>query len=241
MAFRCSFRRKSFRRAPRARNDLLPITLCEEVVTVPPNTGQNCDASWAEGSENGFSYVGLPNLTGSMVHGVAVLDSPLQERLSRGLKLRGMEFDLNIANSMLTDQQATGRGIIVARAAIVVLTVDPNTGAPLFTAATQPVGNLFTNTEQDKDDILWRAQFHVPWSTITQDFTSFVEDCGPCPFINLNELQYLVHRRVRIRTRRNLKEDQSVFFCWNTSSTVNAPLAFVFDLFGFAAVQNWGR
>jgi len=121
------------RRRRRARSDLVPLSICEAVVAVQPNTGfQDCNLP-LEDSNVSIAMVNLPTLSGAMsISSSGELQR--QERLSRGLKLRGMQFDLNIATGMLFSQLSSGFVLLVARFAIVVMELDPITGGPLLTA-----------------------------------------------------------------------------------------------------------
>jgi len=233
MATRPQWKRYPTRRR-RSRSDLLPISGCQGVVNVAPGNGNSCDQPLSD-SDNSWLVFAPANLYGNLQQFEGI-ESDYTQKLSRGLKFRGMQFDLNITSDILFEQNSTGFIVLTSRWALCVIDLDPETGAPMFTVSGKPPINLFNSREMSKGDILWRAQFMVPvLHTAASASTYFSEEC-PCFDHSLIRTQ---HQRVRIRTRRNLKEHQALAFVVNTFNPLNDNTAYVFDLFGFAAVRNW--
>jgi len=228
--------RPRFRSGRKSRSDLVPLSLCGVVIPVDGNPAHtSCDQPLLD-TDNSFTLINFDNLTGALSPTEGTEAAPGAQHLSRGLRFRGMQFDLNILSNILFEQDSTGFIILTVRVAVILLDLDPTTGSPLFTSNSGPTVNLFTNKEISQGDILWRSQFHVPViHTIRSASTYFSEDCVCYD----NGLQRPQHARVRIRTRRNLKENQGLFLLWETWNPLDQPTAFVFDLFGFAAVKNW--
>jgi len=242
---RGGFRRRasSFRRR-RSRSDLLPLSLCQEFQVVDPTVPSELlcsdDVTDRQTQNKGTSQLFLfNNLDGGLTL-TASGESDQREKLSRGLKFRGAQFDLNIANSLVYQQAVDGTGLIVARFAVVVIDLDPLTGNPLGPGS---LPDLFTQREQDKGDILWREQFHIPWwitqCSVADGFPACDTNASLMGFMGF-ALRHQQHHRVRIRTRRNLKENQALALAVHAVHTLSSlTLSFVFDLFGFAAVKNW--
>jgi len=228
-------RAPTFRRRKRSRSDLLPMTACGQVVPVDGNPNHtSCDQPLSD-TDNSFEILQFPNLTGNSgpTEGQEAI---YNQKLSRGLKFRGCQFDLNILSNILFEQSSTGFLILTVRVALAVVDLDPESGAVLLTPLGHPPFNLFSLQEMSKGDILWRSQFHVDVIHTQDDAgTYFSENC-PCFD---NGLQRMQHVRVRVKTRRNLREHQGLALIWNVWNPLSEPTAFVYDLFGFAAVQNW--
>jgi len=225
---------RTFRR--RTRSDLLPISFCQQFQGVDPAVeGQDCGTRGTDPFPGTIRVVPFPNLQGDLGD-TAVLENTQLQKLSRGLKFRGMQFDLNVTNGLLYGQMFNGVGLLVARAAVVKIERSPDTGAPA------EIPNLFSIAESDKTDILWRAQYHIPWSVTDQVVAACDSGLGlDCPnnFGQDAPFQSRIHQRIKIRTRRNLKETEGLFFVWHVTQTSFLSLGFVSDLFGFAEVKNW--
>jgi len=227
--------RTSRYRGRRSRSDLLPMSACGQVVPVVGNPNfTSCDQPMTD-SDNTWEMLQFPNLTG----GLSLMEGDeqrVEQKLSRGLKFRGCQFDLNVLSNILFEQNSTGFLLLTARVALIVANLDPEDGSLLLTDRGFPPVNLFNDREMSKGDILWRSQFHVPIiHTASSASTYFSEEC-PCFDHGLQRPQ---HVRVRVKTRRNLRENQGIALVWNVWNPLSQPTAFVYDLFGFAAVQNW--
>lgn len=153
------------------------------------------------------------------------LDQQL-EKLSRGLKFRGMRFQLNMSAPFDLQANVDYQYTTHILCAWTVMNLDPITEAPLEL----PSFNLFTNSEYDKADILWREAFTL----------NFGGTSGNIPYQHtFRSREALRDPTFVIKTRRNLRENQALIFVLQTYNLFQDSLNLDFDLFGYAAVQNW--
>jgi len=211
----------------RSRSDLVPLSDCNDVVASPPTTGDCNDAANLTGVTT--YALGFPNLMGRTSGPTSPLDAQMQ-KLSRGLRLRGLRFCFEVSAPIDTTAQIPYSYCMAFRAAWAVFTLDPITQAPLEL----PRFNLFTISENDKADLLWRHMFTVNFTGNDGESGPFIDTALKC--------EYAQHARwFNIRTRRNLREDQQLYFVLQNSNqfVLNIAMSWNLELFGFAAVKNW--
>lgn len=230
------FGKRTFKR--RSRADLLPISACQFTASVLPQNDDGCQDDDGH-SDTIFAFEqlwgGLPTTSGPSNTGMAF------NKLSRGLRFRGMKFQFEIQCPIM-DTADVADVLDIAqpvRCAWYKQKLIPDTTGGTM-GLVPYVPSLWTNAEADKVDFLWRWQGLVRWRGF--DFNQV----GTSPdFVSLDfrgysttDSNFPFHT---IRTRRNLDEDEAIVFQVSIAhpsgfAGVNFPVDI--ELFGFAAVRN---
>jgi len=227
MAYRKFSRSRSrggFRRFRRPKSDLIPLSDCNDVFSFPSQPEADCTDDIQSPSTVAILY---PSLMGRVAGSIPSQDRQFQ-KLSKGYKFRGMRFQLGITAPLDVSASVGYSYCGNVRCAWCVMSQNPVTGVPLELASF----NLFTTSELDKADILWRESFTLDWrgwnngsaSTLTSELSCDIAQRDPT-FV--------------IRTRRNIPEDKCLIFVAQMYNLFATALSVNLELFGYAAVQNW--
>lgn len=241
MAFR-RFRRSRARRfSRRARNDLIPFSACQFTASLQIPGNFNC-ANDQGHSDTVFVFPqlwgGLPTFgpTGEAESAFAF------DKLSRGLKFRGMNFQFAIQCPIIdtTDQAEVLNVQQPFRAAWFKTQLIPDeTGGTVGVIPNIP--NLWSEMEQEWTDCLWRHQGIL-------QFTGFAFGNHPnvqvsIPFTECFSTGTRFDPHFRVKTRRNLNENEALMFVVSIANPLGFEGAENFsvdiELMGFAACKNW--
>jgi len=225
MVYRARSRSRSrggFRRfSRRPKSDLLPLSDCNDIFAIISQPEADCTDDLQQPSSSAILY---PGLMGRVPGTIPSQDRQFQ-KLSKGYKFKGMRFQLSITAPLELSAAVDYTYTMDIRCAWILVNLDPITAAPLEF----PTFNLFTTSELDKADILWRESF-------TLDFR------GRSTLAMFHQLESRTAQRdptFVIRTKRNVPEDKALLFVMQAYNLFGAPLSVNLELFGYAAVQNW--
>jgi len=228
MAYRKFSRsRRSFgnRRRFRVKSDLIPLSDCNDVFSFVSQPEADCTDDTQSPGTNAIQY---PSLMGRVAGSIPSQDRQFQ-KLSKGYKFRGMRFQLAMTAPIDVDAVVPYSECLNVRCAWCVMSQHPVTGTPLELASF----NLFTTSELDKADILWRESFTLNFTGWNNQQT----DVQLVAALRCDDAKR--DSTFVIRTRRNIPEDKCIIFVMQTYNMFGAPLSLNLELFGYAAVQNW--
>lgn len=245
------FRRKhrSFRRK-RPGMMMLPMSLCDEVETWAPSSGQ------CIGEGRVVALQLHPALQGNESRGVAQIDPArpqalVQQTLRKTLTVRGIRFYFALGLNQVEDDQGA-EVLHEVRCAVVNLETD-SVGTPVF------LPNLWTNLGPELGDVLWRG-FGVLYQPQTAgNYNNNVGQAVPGAFFgsglgfrgmygNFGGYGGVHPDPIHVRTSRRLGENNALFFVYSVRNN-NPPgetgagpdIETGLNLFGVAAVRSNSR
>jgi len=227
MAYRKFSRSRSrvgMRRSRRSRNDLVPLSDCNDVFSFTSTPEADCTDDLTSPGTVAILY---PSLMGRVAGSIPSQDRQFQ-KLSKGYKFRGMRFQLSVTAPLDVGANVAYSYCGNIRCAWCVMSQHPVTGVPLELASF----NLFTTSELDKADILWRESFTLDWRGWNQGSASTLTSELSCDSAQRDPTFV-------IRTRRNIPEDKCIIFVMQMYNVSAFPLSVNTELFGYAALQNW--
>jgi len=216
---RRSFGGRRFSRRP--KSDLIPLSDCNDSFAFVSQPEADCTDDTQVPGTVAILY---PSLMGRVAGSIPSQDRQFQ-KLSKGYKFRGMRFQLSITAPLELGAAVDYSYTMNVRCAWVVMSQQPVTGVPLELATF----NLFTTSELDKADILWRESFTIDFrgrSTLAM-------------FHQLEGREATRDPTFVIRTKRNVPEDKCIIFVMQTYNLFGTALSVNTELFGYAALVNW--